>query len=320
VRRLRSVALAAVAAALVAVLTPIWFAHHMFTRLTRARRSGDTIEIERVSAGDVTIDGVIEAGRPVIVEGLIDALGLADVATPDDLVRLAGDQTITVTSYDSSTPYFLYSGGYDTTVTERRDMSVHDFVRTMFDDGVDAGTAIYQLFGIRSLDGEAEAVLDRFDEAVRRHSSQPTEPRFSGVWVGSPGAVTPLHHDAWPGLLFQTHGTKRVAMFSPADRTHLSFRLPLRGAGRWSDLPGRSADAAPAEFPLLARADRWVGELRVGDALYIPPFWAHEMEAVEANVSVPFRFAGPRSSYLNPGFLRPASEMLRQQFDTVVTR
>jgi len=317
---MRAVALTAAAFGLVALLTPIWFAHHLFNRITSARRRGSTIEIDRVAAADATIDSLIEAGRPVIVEGLLDRLGLADVATPADLERVAGDQTITVTSYDSSTPYFLYSGGYDTTVAARREMTVHDFVRTMFADGVDAGTVVYQLFGIRALDGEAAGVLDRFDEAVRRHTSRSTEPRFSGVWVGSRGAVTPLHHDAWPGLLFQTHGTKRVAMYRPADRTHLSFRLPLYGAGRWSDLPGRSGDAAPADFPLLARADRYVGELRVGDALYIPPFWAHEMEAVEANISVPFRFAGPRSSYLNPGFLRPASELLRQQLDTVASR
>jgi hypothetical protein len=305
---------------LVAVLTPIWLVHHLVTRATGARRRGGRVEIERRSADAVSLDAVLEAGRPVIIEGLLDALDIADVATPADLERAAGDQMITVTSFDGASPYFLYSGGYDTNVVGRQKLSVREFLRMMFDDGVEPGTVVYQLFGIRSLDGQAAAMLDRIDHAVCERTHVATEPRFSGIWVGSKGATTPLHHDAWPGLLFQTHGTKRVAMYRPADRTNLSFRLPLRGAGRWSDLPGRSDDASPEEFPRLERSQRYVGELHPGEALFIPSFWAHEMEAVEANISVPFRFAGPRSSYLNPGFLRPASEMLRKQLDTVAAR
>ncbi len=316
-----SAALKAVAlGALVLVLIPIWFVHHVVTRALGARRRGRNADIDRIAAADIVVDAAIDAGEPVIIEGLLDALGVGDAATPAGLEHVAGDQCIGVTAYDATAPYFLYSGGYDTTVVDRREMQVRDFLRMMFDDGVEPATVVYQLFGIRSLDGETATVLDRFDQGVRTLSAQPTEPRFSGIWVGSPGAVTPLHHDAWPGLLFQTHGRKRVAMYRPSDRTNLYFRLPLHGAGRWSQLPGRSADASAKDFPRLQRAVRYVGELRPGDALYIPPFWAHEMEAIEANVSVPFRFAGPRRSYLNPGFLRPASEMLRKQLDVVAAR
>ena len=319
-KRVRAVVFAVGLLGLLVVLTPIWFVHHLVTRVTGARRHGGRIEIERLPANSITIDEMIEAGRPVIVEGLLDALDIADVATPAGLERAAGDQTITVTSFDDASPYFLYSGGYDTSVVGEQKMKMSDFLTMMFDRGIEPGTVVYQLFGIGSLHGEGAAMLDRFDHAVRERSTAATEPRFSGIWVGSPGATTPLHHDAWPGLLFQTHGTKRVAMYSPADRTNLSFCLPLRGGGRWSELPGRSDDASPADFPRLQRADRHVGELHPGEALYIPPFWAHEMEAVEANISVPFRFAGPRTSYLDPGFLRPASEMLRKQLDTIAAR
>ena len=316
-RRARAAVFAGGLLVLLAVLTPIWFIHHLLTRVTGIRRRGERIDIERLPADSITIDEVIAAGQPVIIEGLLGALGIDDVATPADLERLAGDQMLTVDSFDDASPYFLYSGGYDTSVVATQKMTMSKFLTMMFDDGVEPGTVVYQLFGIRSLDGAGAAMLDRFDHAVRDHNDAATEPRFSGIWVGSPGATTPLHHDAWPGLLFQTHGTKRVAMYRPADRTNLSFRLPLRGEGRWSELPGRSDDASSADFPLLAHAQRFVGELHPGEALYIPPFWAHEMEAVEANISVPFRFAGPRSSYLNPGFLRPASEMFRKQVETV---
>ena len=225
-----------------------------------------------------------------------------------------------MTSFDDASPYFLYSGGYDTTVVGKQKMKVRDFLTMMFDDGVEPGTVVYQLFGIRSLDGQGAAMLDRFDHAVRERSTAATEPRFSGIWVGSPGATTPLHHDAWPGLLFQTHGTKRVAMYRPADRTNLSFCLPLRGEGRWSELPGRSDDASPADFPRLARAASarrrtppWRGALH--PAVLGPRDGSGRGQHLGA---VPVR----RASHLvsDPGFLRPASEMLRKQLDTIAAR
>lgn len=319
-KRLRALVYGVGLAGLVALLTPIWFVHHWGTRLIGLRRRGETVDIERIDARTASLDEVMAAGRPVILEGLVGELGLSDVATPNALRDLAGEHRVNVTEFDAQRPYFLYSGGYDTIALDRRPMAVRELLDTMFDDGVADGSVVYQLFGINSLDGAAAGVLDRVDRAVTSRVALATEPRFSGIWIGSPGAVTPLHHDAWPGLLFQTHGTKRVAMYAPNDRTHLSFRSPLRGAGRWSDLPGRSGDAALDEFPHLAHARRFAGTLTPGDVLHIPPFWAHEMEAETANISMPFRFAGTPTTYLNPGFLRPASEMLRKQIRAVSAR
>lgn len=307
-------------AALVAVLTPIWAIHDLATRFAGRRRRGGSTEIPRRPATAASLDAAFESRRPAIIEGLVDALRLSDVATPDALAGAGREQTVEVTFYDDRAPYFLYSGGYDTTVRSRRTMPFDELVELMFHDGIESGSVVYQLLGMNSLGGEIARVLERFDAALGTMSDRPTEVRFSGVWIGSTGATTPLHHDAWPGLLFQIHGTKRVVMYGPRDRANLHFRSPLHGAGRWSELPGRSADASPAEFPRLGRAARHVCTLRAGDALFIPPFWAHEIEANEANISVPFRFAGSTATYFNPGFLRPATEMLRKQVDRVAAR
>ncbi len=299
--------------ALVAALTPIWFAHDRITRAVTLRRQGRVEQIPRVPAADAELDALMDARRPVIVEGLTERLGIDRAATRESLVDRAGEQLVPVTFHEASAPYFLYSGGYGSQVHEQRTMSVPDFLDMMFVSGVEPGTVVYRLLGPQALGGAAGTIIDEFDRAIASRTSARTEPRFSGIWIGSPGVVTPLHHDAWPGVLFQTVGTKRVAMYSPTDRTNLYFRTPLAGRGRWSDLPGRSADADRADFPRLARAVRYEGVLRAGDALVIPPFWAHEMEAIEPNISVPFRFATPRTGYLDPGFLRPASELLRKQ-------
>lgn len=297
--------------ALITLLAPLWLLHQGANRVATARRRGRRVEIPRVGASSTPLRSVLDGRTPVIVEGLLDDLGLSDAATPEALCALAGGDDIGVEFHDASAPYFLYSGGYGAEVVERRTMRVADFVELMFERGVDPDVVVYRLFGQRAIGGKAGIVLDEFDRALTPVSGRRGEPRFSGVWVGSTGVVTPLHHDAWPGLLFQTYGSKRVAMYGPRDRTNLYFRSPLRGRGRWSDLPARSAEAGPAEYPRATRAIRWEGELRAGDGLYVPPFWAHEMEALEPNISVPFRFATAPRSYLDPGFLRPASEMLR---------
>jgi hypothetical protein len=265
----------------------------------------------RSAVSATSIDELLASGQPVIVEGLAEHLGVGGAATSTSLRARVGDATLDVAFHDADSPYFLYSGGYGATIDHRRPMTVDAFLDMMFGPGPDPGSVVYQLLGVRACGGRVAAELDEFDRAVRAVTDHRTEARFSGIWIGSTGVVTPLHHDAWPGLLFQTEGRKRVAMYHPGDRPNLSFRTPLKGAGRWSDLPGRSSDADLRRFPRLARTRRLEAELGPGDTLYIPPFWPHEMEGLEPNISVPFRLAQFRRSYLDPGFLRPASELVR---------
>ena len=54
--------------------------------------------------------------------------------------------------------------------------------------------------------------------------------------------------------------------------------------------------------------------LQAGDALFIPAFWSHEIEALEANISIPFRFGTRIVDQVNPGFLRPAFEIFNRKY------
>ena len=55
-----------------------------------------------------------------------------------------------------------------------------------------------------------------------------------------------------------------------------------------------------------------------GETLFIPPYWSHEVEALEPNVSIPFRFAARPIDHLNPGFLRPAVEVFHRKFTALL--
>jgi hypothetical protein len=306
----------------VAFLTPIWAAHRLVSEVRVRRSTGSRTDIRRVSADTIDLDAVLRGNEPVIIEDLVDRLRLPLVPDLEGLRGLAGRQTarFAVTSHKRSAPYFLYVGDYGTEVARSDDMTFAEFLEVMFVDreGRDPETCTYHLFDVDDLDGEVGAIIDSMADGLARMTDREPDPSASGIWIGSTGVVTPLHHDAWTGLLFQLTGSKRVLMFRPTERPNLSFTSPFAATDRWSSLPARSDEADPKTFPRFARAHGYVGRLEAGDVLFIPPFWSHEIEALESNISIPFRFGTRRIDQLNPGFLRPAYEMLHRRYGVPV--
>ena len=306
----------------VAVLVPIWAAHRVWAAARTRRSAGSRTAIRRVSAHEVDLDTVIKRNEPVIIEGLVDRLELPLVPDLEGLRALATRHTsrFPVKSHQRSAPYFLYVGDYGTELVRSDDMTLAEFLDFMFDDrdGRDPETCTYHLFEVDDLDGEIGTIIDSMADGLARLTDREPDRSASGIWIGSTGVVTPLHHDAWTGLLFQLTGSKRVAIFPPIERVNLSFTSPFAATDRWSLLPARSDEADPRTFPKFARARGYVGQLGAGDVLFIPPFWSHEIEALESNISIPFRFGTRRIDEFNPGYLRPAYELLHRRYGAPV--
>jgi hypothetical protein len=303
-------------AGLIGALTPVHAAHRSIVRARTGRRVATTQLIPKVRLADRSLDDIMAAGRPVIITDLIERIHFEHRPDVDGLRALAEtvDTTFRVRTHRRHSPYFLYVGDYGAEVERVEQMNLGDFVERMFSGGLDDESCVYQLFSIKHLDGAIARMVDDIADAVAQLTDRPADRHASGVWIGSEGVVTPLHHDAWTGLLLQIHGSKRVAMYSPTDRANLSFVSPFQPTERWSMLPARSADAEVAEFPRLAHARRHEARLDAGEALFIPAFWSHEVEALETNISIPFRFGTRRADYLNPGFLRPAVEIFHGKY------
>lgn len=309
-------ALGAGLGALIVVLTPVWFVHRAITGLRGGRKSPATCEVKRVSAADADLNAIEQAGRPVVITGLLDELDLDAPPTLAGLRSLeeSAPSPFAVKAHKRHSPYFLYVGDYGAELDHTSQMNITEFLDFMFERDDDPDLVTYKLFSINDLDGGIGRMIDGMSDALATRIDRTPDRQASGVWIGSQGAVTPLHHDAWTGILFQTEGSKRVAMYSPGDRADLYFSSPFDATSRWSRLPGRSADADPVEFPRFANTTRHETQLNAGEALYIPPFWSHEIEALEANISIPFRFTTRRIDHLNPGFLRPAFEVFHGKF------
>ena len=212
--------------------------------------------------------------RPVIIEGLADKLGFAHAADLQSLRGVAKNlpNRFPVKIFNSASPYFLYTGDYGQVLEGIEEMFLQEFLEFMFDKGDFHGQVIYRQFGRKELDGTVARIIAEMADALAKIVQRQPEKNASGVWIGSSGAVTPLHYDSWPGLLFQTHGTKSVVMYSPGDIHNLYFKSQFAVGARWSKLPCRSRETNPAEFPRFAKATRYEGTLKAGDVLYVPPF------------------------------------------------
>jgi len=103
------------------------------------------------------------------------------------------------------------------------------------------------------------------DVAVNMHSSPLRISNDIGMW---------LHYDVMANVLFQVVGVKKLVLFPPMDLPKLGF--PPASTTSALDLFSRAA--TPDEQPEL-RAPLGTmpvtAILKPGDALYIPPLWAH---------------------------------------------
>jgi hypothetical protein len=97
--------------------------------------------------------------------------------------------------------------------------------------------------------------------------------RAGGLFLASPGALTPWHPDRHHNLLLQVRGTKRVTIgefCDPAEAQRQLERTFVRfGAG-------------PTAVPDVVRTH----ELGPGDGIYIPPFAMHATVVTGTEVSV----------------------------------
>jgi hypothetical protein len=121
---------------------------------------------------------------------------------------------------------------------------------------------------------------------------RPRMPEASVVFVGGRGHVTLLHYDMWHGLLFQLVGTKHLVMFAPKATRYLyaRSRFEFRIRRTATLLPSPLSQLHPGSFPNIALAPRWELTLHEGDAVYIPPFWWHEVTCTSASVSAAVRY------------------------------
>ncbi len=101
-------------------------------------------------------------------------------------------------------------------------------------------------------------------------------------WLGN-ALTVPVHHDHPYNLACVVAGRRRFTLFAPAQVGNL-YIGPLQHTP--SGAPISVVHPKRPDFERYPRyrealASAWVAELEPGDALYIPPLWYHQVEALE---------------------------------------
>ena len=163
-------------------------------------------------------------------------------------------------------------------VTEHESLRYADFV-----SAADRGALLYCSHDLAAL-GEAAVAdvhpLAPFDlrssiggGSTREERHQPTR---GIVWLGAGRAVTHAHYDTSHNMFVQIVGQKLFTLWPPAAHDNLHIfpsRHSMHRQSSWNDPP---ATARELSVEVL---------LEPGDALYLPPFYAHHVAAL-SNLSI----------------------------------
>lgn len=122
----------------------------------------------------------------------------------------------------------------------------------------------------------------------------------NSLWLGPAGTVTPLHYDLVHNLFAQIRGRKRFTLFAPEHLPRL-YPFPFHSKlAHFSRVEVESPDFV--KFPKFRLAVPLELTLEPGEMLYLPPFWWHQVRALDEAVSLSFWWKLPWSGY----FARPA--------------
>jgi hypothetical protein len=111
--------------------------------------------------------------------------------------------------------------------------------------------------------------------------------RELNLWIGSAGCVTQAHYDTEDNIFVQLHGSKRFKFYSPTKSTQLHLFPDAHPRARKSQVDFDAAPGSSEKFPNYAKdlAPDLELVLGPGDCLWIPAFWIHHVETLEASVS-----------------------------------
>jgi hypothetical protein len=145
----------------------------------------------------------------------------------------------------------------------------------------------------RKLDGGARYYLQHCDIAreLPQLASDVVQPVYCPrwflsaplLWIGGPGAVTPLHYDYDSVLMAGVVGEKRYRLVSRRDSEKISGALQRT---LWRTAPLDLQGDVSIDRPDLRDLVIHEHVLRPGELLFIPYRWWHHMDAADAAISV----------------------------------
>ena len=111
----------------------------------------------------------------------------------------------------------------------------------------------------------------------------------STLWIGTKGANTPCHQDAYgTNLVAQLIGRKTWTLFPPSDSAFLNAsRIPYEESSIYSHINFENLEKnSESTLENLSRATPYIVTLQPGEVLYVPRHWWHFVVNEEFSISV----------------------------------
>ena len=237
----------------------------------RLAPDGGGIERVRGLSSEEFLERFYAPGRPVVIEGELDAWPALDRWTPAYLADKVGKAEIEVqTGRDANAQFELEKDRH------KSRLPFDAFIEAITAHaGNDAYLTAYNSDGNR-------AALAPLDADVR-----PLTKFLKGapgmIWVGPIATFTPLHFDLTNNLLAQVTGSKRLILLPPSETQYLANERHV-----FSAVHDIMDDEAVARHPEAAKATTYEVELGPGELIYIPIGWWHQVTALDFSVTFTF--------------------------------
>ena len=240
------------------------------------------IEEVQLTGQAITLEDIVDAGRPRVLRGLCRDWPMVQLARQSDTAFAQG-----LIGYDNGTPVdaLVIPRGEDGIVGYNADLT--DFNYQHFRVSV---TKVLQRLAQYSGQDDApglamqSALISNCLPGLAQAHSIPflapdIQPR---LWMGNQ-VTTPAHFDSSHNIAVVACGRRRFTLFPPEQVRNLYVGpLDFAPTAAAISLPRLDASADP-RYPRLkdALAEAQVAELEPGDAIYIPPVWWHHVASLE---------------------------------------
>jgi hypothetical protein len=234
--------------------------------------------VSRRDVSDLDWEAALARRHPVLLSGVVDRWPLFHRSTPDGLREVLGREWVSVLVATAASRDF----GRAWLSGSRVRMTVASLLDEIFTKEPSHVRYYAWSVGLGSLASD----VDRPDAIGGRAYL----PGASSLWIGQAGNLTSLHYDHWHGFLGQLVGRKRFVLFAPDETARLSAHSPFSPLSASTRLPADCLQAPASDFPRFDRARGWDVTLEPGDLLYVPPYWWHQAECIDASISLTLRY------------------------------
>jgi hypothetical protein len=219
------------------------------------------------------------AGRPVVMTGALDRWPALTRWSFDQLRARCGDALVQAQSgREGNARFEIESPLFRRTLRFAECLDAFERVEA----GGGRSNDLYITAGNGSVNEQALAELWPDTRPALTEYLDAASPLANGFfWCGPRGSMTPLHHDLTNNFMAQVRGRKRVWLVAPEETPSLANHLHC-----YSEIDLSAVDYA--RFPAMRDVRVLEVVLEPGQLLFIPIGWWHQVEGLDATITMTF--------------------------------